>query len=548
MFKNIKIGLRLTIGFALVILFMIIIILFAFQQFRADHNNLDRVVKEVNVRVRIANKMIDNSRDIVLSMNQILLYHLDNDAASDIEGLENNLEKNWKLYDENAAKLKPLVLLECRVGKELYKEILRDEDSARLLLTRVVELVDSGKIHEAGRFMLTDASGAAERWIKSNQTFISHSEEHVEIFYEEAHAGQESASSSMLILGFLATVITIIFVYLLTSGITNPLMLSIDAANRIAQGDFSENNRFDVHRRDELGLLNKAFSRMTVKLRGSIKEIVESVNMLGSSSSEILAATTQVATSSVETATAISQTTTTVEEVRQASQQSAQKAGKVAENSNEVVMVTQSGNKAVEDTMKVMDGISRQMEIIASAIVSLSEQSQQIGGIIASVNDVTDQSNLLAVNASIEAANAGEHGKGFAVVAREIKNLAHISKESTNQISNILNDIQKATASAVLAAEQGSKAVETGVKQSSKAGETIRLLAKSVNESVQSATQIVASSHQQVVGMDQVGVAMNNINQAGAENAASMKQAEKAAKDLNELGQKLKALVDQYSI
>jgi len=99
-----------------------------------------------------------------------------------------------------------------------------------------------------------------------------------------------------------------------------------------------------------------------------------------------------------------------------------------------------------------------------------------------------------------------------------------------------------------LAAEQGSKAVETGVKQSSKAGETIRLLAKSVNESVQSATQIVASSHQQVVGMDQVGVAMNNINQAGAENAASMKQAEKAAKDLNDLGQKLKALVDQYSI
>ncbi len=548
MFKNIKIGLRLTIGFVLVILFMIIIILFALQQFRVDHNNLERVVKEVNLRVRISNKMIDNSRDIVRSMDRILLYHLDDMSQSEIEGLKSDCNNYWTSYDENAAKLKTLIVQECPVGKQLFNVIMSDEDTARLLLTRVMELVDSGKIHEASSFMLSTASPAVQRWIQSNQTFISHSEEHVEVFYEEAHAGQESASSTMLILGFLATVITIILVYMLTSGITHPLRISIEAANRIAQGDLSENIIFDIHRRDELGLLNKAFSRMTVKLRGSIKEIVESVKMLGSSSSEILAATTQVATISVETATAISQTTTTVEEVRQASQQSAQKAGKVAENSTEIVQVTQSGNKAVEDTVKVMNGISRQMEIIASTIVSLSEQSQQIGGIIASVNDVADQSNLLAVNASIEAANAGEHGKGFAVVAREIKNLAHISRESTDQISLILNDIQKATASAVLAAEQGSKAVETGVKQSSKAGETIRLLAKSVNESVQSATQIVASSHQQVVGMDQVGVAMNNINQAGAENAASMKQAEKAAKDLNDLGQKLKALVDQYSI
>jgi methyl-accepting chemotaxis protein len=195
-----------------------------------------------------------------------------------------------------------------------------------------------------------------------------------------------------------------------------------------------------------------------------------------------------------------------------------------------------------------MDRIREQMDTIAQTVVRLSEQSQSIGGIIASVTDIADQSNLLAVNAAIEAAKAGEQGKGFAVVAQEIKNLAGQSKQSTLQVRNILNDVQKATSAAVMATEQGSKAVETGLKQSLQAGEAIRILAESINEAVQAATQIVASSQQQVVGMDQIGVAMQNINQAGTETAVSMVQSEKSAKNLNDLGQKLKEMVERFKV
>ena len=333
----------------------------------------------------------------------------------------------------------------------------------------------------------------------------------------------------------------------MNSTIAQPLNRISKIATSIASGDLSVEVSAG-ERKDEVGLLNLAFCQMVEKLRGSIKDIIEGVNLLGSSASEILAATTQAASGAAETASAISETSATVEEVRQAAELSSQKASRVSENAQQVAQVSQAGQKAVDETITGMHNIQNQMESIANTIVRLSEQSQQIGGIIASVNDVADQSNLLAVNAAIEAAKAGEQGKGFAVVAQEIKSLALQSKQATIQVRNILSEVQKTTSAAVMATEQGSKAVENGVKQSTQAGESIRLLSETVNESVQAATQIVASSQQQLVGMDQVGLAMNNINQAGEESAASMMQAETAAKGLHELGQTLKQLVEQYRI
>ena len=132
----------------------------------------------------------------------------------------------------------------------------------------------------------------------------------------------------------------------------------------------------------------------------------------------------------------------------------------------------------------------------------------------------------------------------LAVVAQEVKSLAEQSKQATAQVRTILMDVQKATSAAVMATEQGSKAVEAGVRQSAEAGDAIKVLAESMVEAAQSATQIAASSQQQLVGMDQVALAMENIKQASSQNAASTKQAEASAQNLHELGQKLKRLVD----
>ncbi len=316
------------------------------------------------------------------------------------------------------------------------------------------------------------------------------------------------------------------------------------AAERIANGDLVS----PVTPSSERDVLGAAFLSMSQSLRRSTEEMKEAANVLASSASEIMATSSQVAAGASETATAVSETTTTVEEVKQTAQVSSQKARVVSENAQRATEIAQNGSQSVDDVIEGMQRIQEQMETIAETVVKLSEQSQAIGEIIASVSDLAEQSNLLAVNAAIEAARAGEQGKGFAVVAQEVKSLADQSKQATVQVRTILNDVQKAIASAVMATEQGGKTVESGLRQSEETGEAIRSLAETIETGAQAALQIAASSQQQSVGMDQIASAMENIKQASAQNVAGTRQTEAAAKNLHDVGQKLKALIAQYKV
>ncbi|MDE3131870.1 MAG: methyl-accepting chemotaxis protein [Acidobacteriota bacterium] len=351
----------------------------------------------------------------------------------------------------------------------------------------------------------------------------------------------------LLIVGAVALVLAIVMALWLSAAIGVPLRTVAGIAQRIASGDLTADVA-GAQRRDEVGALVNAFRSMLEQLRRTTRELREGVGVLASASSEILATTTQVAAGASETATAVSQTTATVEEVKQTAQVASQKAKYVSDSAQKAAQVSQGGRKSVEEAIGGMRRIEEQMGSVGESIVRLSEQGQAIGEIIATVNDLAEQSNLLAVNAAIEAARAGEQGKGFAVVAQEVRSLAEQSKQATAQVRAILGEIQKATAAAVMAAEQGAKAVEAGVKRSEQAGESIRVLAESVGEASQAAVQIAASSQQQIVGMEQVALAMENIKQASLQNVAGTKQTEAAAQNLHELGQKLKQLAGQYQV
>jgi methyl-accepting chemotaxis protein len=271
--------------------------------------------------------------------------------------------------------------------------------------------------------------------------------------------------------------------------------------------------------------------------------INRAVEALSSVSAEILAGTSQQAAGMREHSAAVTQTVSTVDEVLQTSEQAAQRAKNVSESSQRAADVSLTGRKAVDDSVSAMGTVRDQTGSIAESILTLAEQAQAIGEIIATVNDVAEQINLLSLNAAIEAARAGEHGRGFSVVAAEIKALADQSKKATTQVRQILGEIQKATNGAVMATEQGTKSVSDAIKTVTEAGTTIRLLADIIGTAAQSAAQIAASSGQQATGMRQIHQAMQNISQVSTQHLAATSQSEQAARHLTVLGAGLKQLV-----
>ncbi len=328
------------------------------------------------------------------------------------------------------------------------------------------------------------------------------------------------------------------------SRMTQSLRGVATTAEQIAMGDL----RTTVRPQSDADMLGTAFARMSGDLRAQLSELIEGAGVLSAAASEIVASSSQLAASATESAAAVSETTTTVEEVRQTAELASQKARLVSDASQRAVQTSDSGFASARDVEAGMQRIRRQMELIAASMVQLSEQSRAVGQIIATVEDIAVQSNLLAVNAAIEAAKAGEHGRGFGVVAQEVKSLAEQSRQATGQVRGILGDIQKATAAAALATEEGGKVVEAGARDAEVAGGAIRALSNNVSEAAQAALQIAASSQQQLVGVDQVAGAMENIKEASAQNVISATQLEATARSLNELGHRLKQMVGRYKV
>jgi methyl-accepting chemotaxis protein len=362
----------------------------------------------------------------------------------------------------------------------------------------------------------------------------------------EAQATQRRASMIVAAaIGLLVLTLAALLTHKYT-GILKPLARMREGI--LIAGGGSLDHRLGITARDEIGDLARSFDEMLEKLKAttlSRDELADGANIVSSAVAQILAVTTQVAASASQTAVSVSETSVTVQEVRQTVEMASQKARSVSDNAQRVEVVAQAGRDAVEEVVQGMSRIREQVDAVAASILRLSEQGQAIGEIIAAVNDLADQSNLLAVNAAIEAARAGEQGRGFAVVAQEVKSLSEQSKQATAQVRSILGEIQKATSAAVLATEQGGKTVEAGVKQSERAGESIRVLAESIGESARAAVQIAASNQQQLVGVTQVAEAMEAIKQASSQNAAGIRQAEAAVKNLHELGARLGKLTAQ---
>jgi methyl-accepting chemotaxis protein len=316
------------------------------------------------------------------------------------------------------------------------------------------------------------------------------------------------------------------------------------AADAISKGDLT----IQLRARSEEDVLSHSFAQMVYTLRHLSRQMQHSTHILATAIDQIVSSMHQLAATTNETATSVAETATTVEEIKQTAHVSNQKAQDVSHGGQQTLETSQLGQQAVEDAITGMSDVRTQMESIAQRVAELGTQTQTIGDIIATVNTLAEQSHLLAINAAIEAAKAGDAGKGFAVVAQEVRSLAERSKRATTEVQQMLADIRQAADTAVHVTQQGAQATELGTQRSLQAGESIRSLTQNITESAQAMRQIAASSQQQLIGMDQVALAMTSIKQASAQNAEGLEQIKLTAQNLQEVSRTLQTLTQQFVI
>ncbi|MET0385330.1 MAG: methyl-accepting chemotaxis protein [Polyangiales bacterium] len=337
--------------------------------------------------------------------------------------------------------------------------------------------------------------------------------------------------------------------------VTTPVRHLLHGAEHIGRGNLQ--HRIIVEAQDELGRLAEAFNTMAkelstttvsadtdrkarARIEGLLETIGDTATNLVSATAEILAATTQQVTGAQEQASAVAETVAAVNEVVATSEQAAERARAVSTIAQHALDHTRNGKKVVEHAITAMATVKSRVESSAESILALAEQAQAIGDIISSVTELAEQTNMLALSASIEATRAGESGRGFGVVAKEVKALSDQSKRAAARVTQILKQIKKATGDAVMGTEECGKSVSSAAHVIGQAGESIRALAEIIDQAALDARQIAVSAGQQAVGTAQIHEAMKSIDQVTHQNMSSSRQMELAARDLNLLGGRLR--------
>jgi CHASE3 domain sensor protein len=272
-------------------------------------------------------------------------------------------------------------------------------------------------------------------------------------------------------------------------------------------------------------------------------QVGAAVRNVESSSAELQAAANQQVTGSKEQVAAMTEITTTINELLATSRQIAESAQRVAQVAAETARSASAGDGTVESAHGSITAIRRQVDLVVDHMLELGRKSQQIGAVLDIVSELAEQTNILAINATIEAAGAGESGRRFAVVADEIRKLADRVGDSTKQIRTLIDDVRAAVNTTVMATEGGSKAVDAGTRQFDEVASSFKRIADLVGTTTEASREIELSTKQQATAVEQVKIAISNVSQASRETEASSAQTLQTAAQLNGLSRDLLRII-----
>ena len=351
--------------------------------------------------------------------------------------------------------------------------------------------------------------------------------------------------------GLMAGMVVLIMVvtyFLLRNIVLKPLAKMSEISRDIAKGEGDLTKRVPAEGNDEIAQMGRYFNEFIEKLQQMIKKVAHVTDKVASASVELSATAEEISKGTDTLTSRASQTAAAVEEMNATVGQVAQNSGKAASLAQDTVKTAQDGGTVVSSTISGMQQLSEAVSNSATIISDLGKSSDQIGEIVRTIEDIADQTNLLALNAAIEAARAGEQGRGFAVVADEVRKLAERTTKATKEIGDMIRQIQHDTRGAVDSMQQGTQKVTAGVDLVNKTGEALSQIVRMVSESADMIRQIAVASEEQSVATQQIASDIENVAKVTKESSSGAHESAKASQDLSQLAVELQGIVGGFKI
>jgi len=581
---KLKIGSKIMAGYIIILILLAAVAVFAIDGMNSMETSYSKIV-DVNMPTMVA---IGQLKSYELELRSLVRAYMLYGQDKYIQEVSNTDTK----FKEELGNLKKLVQTD--KSKEYISELENAHNSYFAEATTVINYFKNGQ-RDKGMAHVAVALPYAKTFDEKAKEYIDFANATVGTWVKQAKDDSKKTKYISMTIALVATLIGSGIGIFLTRSISRPVVGLTGAAAELAQGDLTVKVPL-IKTGDELEQLGQAFLTMVNNLRDLIKNISLSSQQVASTSQELsataeeVAASTQqvaksmeelskghldqsesvnhssilveqliqaigqIAAGAQEQATNVTQTSEMIEQMARGVEDVANNTQQVARGAKMAADTAEEGGQAVEKTIAGMKQIKTTVFESAKRIKELGEQSQQIGEIIQVIDDIAEQTNLLALNAAIEAARAGEHGKGFAVVADEVRKLAERSGKATKEIATLINNIQKGTSVAVEAMEVGTREVETGAQLADNAGEALREILTTItqaNDQIQSITaaieQISASSAEVVKAVDNVAAITEENTAATEEMSASSTEVQLAISNIAAIAEQSSASVEEVS-
>jgi methyl-accepting chemotaxis protein len=362
---------------------------------------------------------------------------------------------------------------------------------------------------------------------------------------QEYNSQRKALTTAILLMGILGTLVAAGSAYLIGYRIALPIHKLVSTAERIANGDLT---KIDMESKgaQEMSRLAATIQLMAEAMRSQVMAIKNLTREISDISKETEGTMTNLASSAAEQAAAVNETAATVEEMERAGQSSAGNAKQIVVVAEKTAEASLRGRQTVEKTYEIIMQIKDDSQDISDKSKNLLNAVEEVGNIIQSVNSIAEQSKILAVNASIEAAKAGEFGSGFAVVAQEVKDLAQQSKDATLQITGTLTAIREAIEKMVATAQAGKERTAEGVNTIANAGAVMNDLSEAIRENSNFANAIASNIKQQTIGLTQIAAAIEEINTTALENQNISRSIVDGTKQMNQTFVRLTEMVGAW--